>query len=60
MIGTDLSPIQPKWLPPNLYMFVEDCEEVGWMYGSDFDLIHFREVAGFLQNLDGVLASAYS
>lgn len=60
VIGTDLSPIQPSWLPINLRMFVEDCEEDEWMHGSDFDLIHFREVAGVLRDVDAVLATAYS
>lgn len=26
VVGTDLSPIQPAWVPPNLHFQVEDCE----------------------------------
>ena len=52
--GTDLSPIQPGWLPVNLRMFVEDCEGE-WLHGSGFDLVHLRQVAGTLRDLDGVL-----
>jgi hypothetical protein len=56
VIGTDLSPIQPTWLPMNVRMYVEDCEEPDWLHGSYFDLIHFRGIANALRDLPGVLA----
>ncbi|CAM1504356.1 Fc.00g019470.m01.CDS01 [Cosmosporella sp. VM-42] len=60
VFGTDLSPIQAKYLPTNVRMFVEDCEQQEWGHGSGFDLVHFRGVAGFLRDIDVVLATAYS
>ncbi|KAH7321339.1 S-adenosyl-L-methionine-dependent methyltransferase [Stachybotrys elegans] len=60
VIGTDLSPIQPTWLPVNARMFVEDCEELDWLHGNDIDLVHFRSVAGVLRNLHGILREAHS
>ncbi|POR37496.1 mRNA 3'-end-processing protein YTH1 [Tolypocladium paradoxum] len=59
VIGTDLSAIQPKWVPVNVRMFVDDCEEPDWLHGSGYDLVHFRGMAGVLRDLDGVLAKAY-
>ncbi|PNY28067.1 mRNA 3'-end-processing protein YTH1 [Tolypocladium capitatum] len=59
VIGTDLSAIQPKWVPVNVRMFVDDCEEPDWLHGSGYDLVHFRGMAGVLHDLDGVLAKAY-
>lgn len=59
VIGTDLSPIQPTWLPVNVRMFVEDCEEPDWLHGSGYDLVHFRGMASSVQDLDGLLAKAY-
>ncbi|KAF7558990.1 hypothetical protein G7046_g5181 [Stylonectria norvegica] len=45
VIGTDLSPIQPHWTPPNVEFRVEDLEDEHrpWtnIY-SDADLIHIR------------------
>ena len=59
VIGTDLSPIQPTWLPTNLRMFVEDCEEQDWLHGSGFDLVHMRCMAGVIKDFDGLLVKAY-
>ncbi|KAL7267471.1 hypothetical protein RUND412_009941 [Rhizina undulata] len=42
VIGVDLSPIQPNWVPPNLSFEVDDIEEI-WSYKeSSFDFIHIR------------------
>ncbi|KAJ6258701.1 hypothetical protein Dda_6750 [Drechslerella dactyloides] len=50
VIGTDLSPIQPTWVPPNLRFEVDDCEEP-WVYvKSSFDLIHIRNLAGGIKD----------
>ncbi|PHH82637.1 hypothetical protein CDD83_3211 [Cordyceps sp. RAO-2017] len=53
--GTDLSAIQPKWVPVNVRMFVDDCEGPDWLHGSGYDLVFFRGMAGVLRDLDGVL-----
>lgn len=49
VIGTDLSPIQPTWVPPNLKFFVDDVES-DWSYNVDnhFDFIHGRMMGGAL------------
>ncbi|KAI9730205.1 MAG: hypothetical protein M1834_005969 [Cirrosporium novae-zelandiae] len=41
VIGVDLSPIQPVWVPPNC-MFEVDDAEADWMYHHNFDFIHGR------------------
>ncbi|KAF4978514.1 hypothetical protein FZEAL_5112 [Fusarium zealandicum] len=58
VIGTDLSPIQPRWMPINAQFFVEDCEDPVWTNGNDFDLVHFRGLAGFLLDLEGMVINA--
>lgn len=47
VIGTDLSPIQPSWVPNNCRFLVDDVES-DWNYSSAeaFDLIHGRSMAG--------------
>ncbi|KAF4985940.1 hypothetical protein FDECE_16221 [Fusarium decemcellulare] len=59
VIGTDLSPIQPNWMPLNAQMFVEDCEDPEWPNGAEFDLVHLRSVAGYLLDLDSMVNNAY-
>ncbi|KAL8973204.1 MAG: hypothetical protein Q9183_000106 [Haloplaca sp. 2 TL-2023] len=39
--GNDLSPIQPKWVPPNVRFEVDDVE-ADWTYHQPFDYIHCR------------------
>ncbi|KAG0638417.1 S-adenosyl-L-methionine-dependent methyltransferase [Tuber brumale] len=46
VIGTDLSPIQSHWVPPNLVYEIDDAESE-WTYKSNsFDLIHTRYLTG--------------
>jgi trans-aconitate methyltransferase len=51
IIGTDLSPIQPSWLPPNCSFYVEDVESE-WLYTPEeaFDLIHSRGMVGSISS----------
>ena len=46
VIGTDLSPIQPREVPPNLQFEIDDfCTE--WTYTKNsFDFIHGRGLYG--------------
>jgi SAM-dependent methyltransferase len=49
VIGTDLSPIQPPWVPPNLQFYVEDAEST-WLYNRRFDFIHCGDLGGSIGN----------
>jgi hypothetical protein len=44
--GTDLSPIQPNWVPENVSFMVDDVEHVGgWTYKeNELDFIHIRHL----------------
>jgi len=41
VIGTDLSPIQPGYVPPNLQFEIADADEE-WTFRHKFDLVHSR------------------
>ncbi|KAL7923393.1 S-adenosyl-L-methionine-dependent methyltransferase [Trichoderma austrokoningii] len=42
ILGIDLSPIQPDWLPPNVRFMIDDVESP-WLHpASHFDYIHSR------------------
>ncbi|KAJ5677521.1 uncharacterized protein N7477_003154 [Penicillium maclennaniae] len=60
VIGTDLSPIQPSWVPPNLQFLVDDAESP-WLYsaGRPFDFIHARDLGGAIANWPRLLRQAY-
>ncbi|KAB8075865.1 S-adenosyl-L-methionine-dependent methyltransferase [Aspergillus leporis] len=45
VIGTDLSPIQPNFVPPNVFFEVDDCCDE-WLYKHPFDFIHVRGLYG--------------
>ena len=49
VLGTDLSPIQPSWVPQNLCFEVDDAED-DWMYNSPFDFIHTRTLCGGIKD----------
>jgi trans-aconitate methyltransferase len=47
IIGTDLSPIQPAWVPPNVQFYIDDAEsEWAFAEGEKFDFIHGRALCG--------------
>ncbi len=59
VIGTDISPIQPTWVPPNARFDIEDCAKP-WTYPSDsFDLVHIRYLFGALPDWMGLFKEAY-
>ena len=49
VVGTDLSPIQPSWVPPNCKFYVDDAES-DWTFTANeaFDFIHGRGLGGSL------------
>ena len=45
VLGVDLSPIQPSFVPPNLTFQVDDIEEP-WTFSQQFDFIYSRMMIG--------------
>ncbi|PGH12432.1 hypothetical protein AJ79_04268 [Helicocarpus griseus UAMH5409] len=58
VIGTDLSPIQPSWVSPNVKFYVEDMEQ-DWAYDEAFDLIHMRQLGGSIKDWNKLLKQCY-
>ncbi|KAF2136203.1 uncharacterized protein K452DRAFT_292578 [Aplosporella prunicola CBS 121167] len=59
VIGTDLSPVQPKWVPPNLEFQIDDAEDE-WTFHDKFDYIHIRSMAGSFGDWNKLLAQAFA
>ncbi|RPA71232.1 S-adenosyl-L-methionine-dependent methyltransferase [Ascobolus immersus RN42] len=48
--GSDLSPIQPDFVPPNVKFEIDDIED-DWLWPKDnFDLIHCRTLVGSIKD----------
>ncbi|KAK3681550.1 S-adenosyl-L-methionine-dependent methyltransferase [Podospora appendiculata] len=58
VIGTDLSPIQPEYVPSNCHFEVDDAEDT-WLYHHPFDYIHLRMVFHSFRSHQAVMQSAY-
>jgi ubiquinone/menaquinone biosynthesis C-methylase UbiE len=44
--GTDLSPIQPKWVPPNVRFEIDDANLPWTWEDNTFDYVHMRALMG--------------
>ncbi|KAL3425459.1 methyltransferase domain-containing protein [Phlyctema vagabunda] len=58
VIGTDLSPIQKPYVPPNCSFEVSDVEE-SWTYSKEFDYIHGRALVACFRDPSTVVRSAF-
>jgi len=58
VIGNDLSPIQPSWVPSNCSFEVDDFEQ-DWAYVHKFDFIHSREMEGSIRDHDRLFRQCF-
>ncbi|KAI0516895.1 S-adenosyl-L-methionine-dependent methyltransferase [Xylaria bambusicola] len=58
VLGTDLSPIQPEYVPPNCRFEIDDIED-DWMFSSKFDYIHGRHMVGSISNFPKLFTAIY-
>ncbi|KAL4946356.1 hypothetical protein BDV06DRAFT_136748 [Aspergillus oleicola] len=61
IIGTDLSPIQPNFAPPNCSFIIDDAES-DWTFPKDetFDYIHARSMGGGIADWERLMRQAYN
>lgn len=59
VIGNDLSPIQPTWVPSNVKFEVDDIEDA-WTYEKEsFDYIHIRMLNGGIKKWEALLQKCF-
>ncbi|KAH8687419.1 S-adenosyl-L-methionine-dependent methyltransferase [Tricladium varicosporioides] len=59
ILGIDLSPIQPSWVPPNVKFMVDDAESP-WLHPQNtFDFIHARHMCSSIKQWPKLLEEAY-
>jgi hypothetical protein len=57
--GTDLSPIQPSWVPPNVRFEIDDAN-LPWTWRDDtFDYIHLRALMGSIVDWKALYRDAF-
>lgn len=58
VIGVDLSPIQPSFVPPNVSFYIDDIE-AEWTYNNPFDFIYMRMLSASIQDWPKLFGQAY-
>ncbi|CCE30379.1 uncharacterized protein CPUR_04227 [Claviceps purpurea 20.1] len=59
VIGTDLSPCQPQWIPPNVRFEIDDAT-LEWTWNDNyFDFMHIRYIVGGIQDWTGLFKEAF-
>ncbi|CAM1510020.1 Fc.00g003550.m01.CDS01 [Cosmosporella sp. VM-42] len=58
VIGIDLSPIQPSFVPPNVRFEIDDLEEE-WTFANKFDYIHSRMMTSSFNDWKAYLQKCY-
>lgn len=59
VIGTDISPSQPPWVPPNLHFELDDATKNWAFERNEFDYIHMRYLLGSIADWPGLLRQAF-
>ncbi|KAH0491828.1 hypothetical protein TgHK011_003236 [Trichoderma gracile] len=58
VLGIDLSPIQPCWVPPNVKFVIDDVE-AEWLNGDNWDFVHLRNMIPVMKSPVALLKQAY-
>jgi hypothetical protein len=56
ILGVDLSPIQPEWVPPSVKFMVDDVESPWLRPLNHFDYIHGRHLVMAIKNWPQLMA----
>ena len=59
VLGIDLSPIQPAWVPPNCKFEIDDASQDWTFDDNTFDYIHIRVMAGCFKDWVRLYSQCY-
>lgn len=59
ILGVDLSPIQPEWVPPNVKFMVDDVESAWLKPLNHYDYIHARHTVMAIKNWPQLMGRVY-
>ncbi|CAK7227780.1 hypothetical protein SCUCBS95973_006657 [Sporothrix curviconia] len=60
VIGIDLSPIQPSWVPANVRFIVDDAEQPWVTAPATYDYIHVRNMASAIKHWDRLMEQVFT
>ncbi|KAF6839261.1 methyltransferase domain-containing protein [Colletotrichum plurivorum] len=60
VIGIDISPIQPSWVPPNCKFNIDDIEQPWTFPDNFFDLVHIRDLQGSVSDWTALYKQAFA
>ncbi|KAF6821466.1 methyltransferase domain-containing protein [Colletotrichum musicola] len=60
VIGVDISPIQPSWVPPNCKFNIDDIEQPWTFPDNFFDLVHIRDLQGSASDWTALYKQAFA
>ncbi|KAK1654698.1 methyltransferase domain-containing protein [Colletotrichum phormii] len=58
VLGIDLSPIQPEWVPPNVRFEIDDVESP-WVHHRKYDFIMCRYMVASIKDWPGLIKNIY-
>ncbi|KAJ4220092.1 hypothetical protein NW757_014533 [Fusarium falciforme] len=58
VVGNDLSPIQPSFVPPNVKFVIDDVE-LDWLEPTKYDFIHCRYMGGAIKDWPRLVHQIY-
>ncbi|CCC12764.1 hypothetical protein SMAC4_09545 [Sordaria macrospora] len=59
VIGTDISPSQPSWVPPNVRFEVDDASKEWTFQENFFDYVHIRWLTGTIRDWPALYKEAF-
>ena len=59
VIGTDVSPIQPSWVPPNVRFEIDDCNREWTWEENSFDFVHMRMLIGVVTDWNALFRNSF-
>ncbi|KAI8150971.1 putative methyltransferase tdiE [Colletotrichum sp. SAR 10_70] len=59
IIGVDLSPIQPAFVPPNVHFQIDDIEEEPWTFSQKFDFVYSRMMTSAIADFPKMFRQSY-
>ncbi|RDW71626.1 S-adenosyl-L-methionine-dependent methyltransferase-12 [Coleophoma cylindrospora] len=58
VLGVDVSPIQPQWVPPNVVFEIDDVTKPWDRNGASMDFIHIRNMVGSIRDWKALFSQA--
>ncbi|WYZ46204.1 hypothetical protein EsH8_IX_000429 [Colletotrichum jinshuiense] len=59
VVGVDLSPIQPSYVPPNAHFHIEDIEDEPWSFSQRFDFVFCRMNTAGIRDFPKLFRQSY-